>query len=82
MNRHEKIRERSKIIAAEGELQAAAKLSQAAQQMEVSPVTLQLRYLQTIREISGERNSTTFFPLPIDLIKPFVDHFNKSTPAS
>ena len=64
---------RAKIIAAEGELQAATKLSEAAQQMEVSPVTLQLRYLQTIREISGERNSTTFFPIPIDLLRPFID---------
>ena len=64
---------RAKIIAAEGELQAAAKLSEAAKQMEVSPVTLQLRYLQTIREISGERNTTTFFPIPVDLIQPFID---------
>jgi len=68
---------RAKIIAAEGELQAATKLSQAAQQMEVSPVTLQLRYLQTIREIAGERNSTTFFPIPIDLVKPFIDKLSK-----
>jgi len=64
---------RAKVIAAEGELQAATKLSQAAQQMEVSPVTLQLRYLQTIREISGERNTTTFFPVPVDLVKPFIE---------
>ena len=41
--------------------------------MEVSPVTLQLRYLQTIREIAGERNSTTFFPIPIDLLRPFIN---------
>ena len=72
---------RAKIIAAEGELQAAAKLSQAAQQMEISPVTLQLRYLQTVREISGERNTTTYFPLPIDLLKPFIDKLTKSNPA-
>ena len=64
---------RAKIIAAEGELQAATTLSEAAKQMEVSPVTLQLRYLQTIREISGERNTTTFFPIPVDLIQPFID---------
>ena len=64
---------RAKIIAAEGELQAAAKLSEAAKQMETSPVTLQLRYLQTIREISGDRNTTTFFPVPVDLLKPFID---------
>ena len=71
---------RAKIIAAEGELQAATKLSQAAQQMEVSPVTLQLRYLQTIREISGERNSTTFFPIPIDLLRPFIDKLTTPNP--
>ena len=64
---------RAKIIAAEGELQAAAKLSEAARQMEVSPVTLQLRYLQTIREIGAEKSSTTFFPIPIDLVRPFVE---------
>ncbi len=68
---------RAKIISAEGELQAAEKLSEAAAKMEASPVTLQLRYLQTIREISGERNTTTFFPLPIDLIKPFIDKLAK-----
>ena len=68
---------RAKIIAAEGELQAAAKLSEAARQMDVSPVTLQLRYLQTIREISGERNTTTFFPIPVDLIQPFIDKLTK-----
>jgi len=72
---------RAKVIAAEGELQAAAKLSQAAQQMEISPVTLQLRYLQTIREISGERNSTTFFPIPIDLLKPFINNLSKQNPT-
>ncbi len=68
---------RAKIISAEGELQAAEKLSEAAAKMEASPVTLQLRYLQTIREISGERNTTTFFPLPMDLIKPFIDKLAK-----
>ncbi|MBR1419366.1 MAG: slipin family protein [Synergistaceae bacterium] len=68
---------RAKIISAEGELQAAEKLSEAAAKMEASPVTLQLRYLQTIREISGERNTTTFFPLPMDLIKPFIEKLSK-----
>jgi regulator of protease activity HflC (stomatin/prohibitin superfamily) len=63
---------RAKIINAEGELQAAERLSQAAQIMETSPVTLQLRYLQTLREVASERNSTTIFPLPIDLLKPFL----------
>ena len=69
---------RAKIIAAEGELQAAEKLSEAAHKMESSPVTLQLRYLQTIREISGDRNTTTFFPIPVDLLKPFVDKLTLS----
>ena len=64
---------RAKIIAAEGELQAAEKLSEAARKMEASPITLQLRYLQTIREMSGERNTTTFFPIPVDLIQPFIE---------
>jgi len=68
---------RAKIISAEGELQAAEKLSQAAKQMEISPITLQLRYLQTVREISGERNTTTFFPWPVDLMKPFMENLSK-----
>ena len=71
---------RAKIIAAEGELRAAEKLSEAARKMEASPVTLQLRYLQTIREISGERNTTTFFPIPVDLVKPFIDKLTKGDP--
>jgi regulator of protease activity HflC (stomatin/prohibitin superfamily) len=66
---------RAKIIAAEGELQAAEKLTQAAETMDRSPITLQLRYLQTLREISVDKNSTTIFPIPIDLIKPFVKKF-------
>ena len=63
---------RAKIIAAEGEYQAATKLSEAAHIMAVEPVTLQLRYLQTLREIAAEKNSTTLFPIPIDLITPFI----------
>ena len=63
---------RAKIIAAEGELQAAEKLTQAAETMDRSPITLQLRYLQTLREISVDKNSTTIFPIPIDFIKPFM----------
>jgi regulator of protease activity HflC (stomatin/prohibitin superfamily) len=66
---------RAKIIAAEGELQAAQKLSEAAKQMEKSNITLQLRYLQTVREISNERNTTTFFPVPIDIFSPFIEKF-------
>lgn len=62
---------RAKVINAEGEMQAAAKLSEAAQIIEKFPIALQLRYLQTLREVSAENNSTTLFPIPIDLFKPF-----------
>ncbi|TYO98833.1 SPFH domain-containing protein [Geothermobacter ehrlichii] len=64
---------RSKIIHAEGELQASEKLSQAAHIIGLETGALQLRYLQTLTEIASERNSTILFPLPIDLIKPFLD---------
>ncbi len=63
---------RAKVIAAEGEFQAAAKLSEAAHIMAKEPITLQLRYLQTLREIAAEKNSTTLFPIPIDLLTPFI----------
>jgi regulator of protease activity HflC (stomatin/prohibitin superfamily) len=63
---------RAKVIAAEGEYQAAQKLAEAAEIMSHSPITLQLRYLQTLAQIATERNSTTVFPLPIDLIEPFM----------
>lgn len=62
---------RAKVIAAEGEFQAADRLAAAADIIEKSPMALQLRYLQTLREIATERNSTTLFPIPIDLFKPF-----------
>ena len=62
---------RAKVINAEGEHQAASKLAQAAAIIEDFPYALQLRYLQTLREISAENNSTTLFPIPIDLFKPF-----------
>ncbi len=58
---------RAKIINAEGEYQAAAKLAEAAEVLSRFPVAIQLRYLQTMREIASERNTTTFFPLPMDL---------------
>ncbi len=64
---------RSKVIAAEGEFQAAEKLGQAADVIARSPGALQLRYLQTLVEISAEKNSTIVFPLPIDIVKPFLD---------
>jgi regulator of protease activity HflC (stomatin/prohibitin superfamily) len=63
---------RAKIIHAEGELQASEKLAQAGSIMAKEPVTLQLRYLQTLTEIATERNSTLIFPLPIDLISMFL----------
>lgn len=63
---------RAKIIHAEGELQASEKLAQAGTIMSKEPVTLQLRYLQTLTEIATERNSTLIFPLPIDLISMFL----------
>jgi regulator of protease activity HflC (stomatin/prohibitin superfamily) len=63
---------RAKIIAAEGEFQAAEKLVQAAAMIAVQPIALQLRYLQTIAEIAGDRNTTTIIPLPIDLLTPFL----------
>ncbi|MBI3009517.1 MAG: slipin family protein [Candidatus Omnitrophica bacterium] len=68
----ERIR-RAKIIGAEAEFQSAQKLVEAAQMMEVHPMALQMRYLQTLAEIATEKNSTTIFPIPIDLIKPFLD---------
>ncbi|MDY6969371.1 MAG: slipin family protein [Spirochaetota bacterium] len=63
---------RAKIINAEGEQQAAAKMVEAAQLMEDHPIALQLRYLQTLREVATENNSTTLFPIPVDLLTPFI----------
>jgi regulator of protease activity HflC (stomatin/prohibitin superfamily) len=64
---------RAKVIHAEGELQASVKLAEAARILAVEPISLQLRYLQTLTEIGAEKNSTTIFPIPIDLIKMFLD---------
>jgi len=63
---------RAKIIHAEGEFQAAEKLTQAANVISVNPTALQLRFLQTLSEIATEKNSTTIFPVPIDIISPFL----------
>jgi regulator of protease activity HflC (stomatin/prohibitin superfamily) len=63
---------RAKVINAEGEFQAAAKLAEASSIIEHHPVALQLRYLQTMREMAAESNSTTFLPIPIELFKPFM----------
>jgi regulator of protease activity HflC (stomatin/prohibitin superfamily) len=64
---------RAKIIHAEGELQASQKLMQAAQILAQSPQSMQLRFLQTLTEIAGEKSSVIVFPLPIDLLKPLLD---------
>jgi regulator of protease activity HflC (stomatin/prohibitin superfamily) len=66
---------RAKVINAEGEYQAATRLADAAQIISEHPVALQLRYLQTLREVAAENNSTTLFPIPIDLVRPFVNLF-------
>lgn len=63
---------RAKVINAEGEFQAAARMADAAGIIEAHPIALQLRYLQTLREVASENNSTTLFPIPIDLFKPFL----------
>jgi regulator of protease activity HflC (stomatin/prohibitin superfamily) len=67
---------RAKIINAEGEFQAAAKLAEAADVISQNPVTIQLRYLQTLLEIGSEQNSTIVFPLPIDLLGPLTQALN------
>ncbi len=64
---------RAKVIHAEGEMQAAEKLSAAAHILNEEPQALQLRYMQTLTEIAGDKSSTIIFPLPMDLIKPFLD---------
>ena len=63
---------RAKVINAEGEFQAAARMAEAAAIIEDHPMALQLRYLQTLREVASENNSTTLFPIPIDLFRPFM----------
>ena len=64
---------RAKVINAEGELQAAEKLAQAAHIIGKEPAAIQLRYLQTVNEIASENNSTTIFPIPIDLFRAFME---------
>jgi regulator of protease activity HflC (stomatin/prohibitin superfamily) len=63
---------RAKVIAAEGEFQASQRLSEAAAVMGQHPVSVQLRFLQTLAEVASEKNSTTIFPVPIDLFAPFI----------
>jgi regulator of protease activity HflC (stomatin/prohibitin superfamily) len=64
---------RAKVIAAQGELQASETLAQAARTLATEPSAIQLRYLQTVTEIAAENNSTTIFPIPIDLFRPFLN---------
>jgi regulator of protease activity HflC (stomatin/prohibitin superfamily) len=71
---------RAKVIQAQGEFQAAEKLVEAAVMMERAPAALQLRYLQTLSEIATENNSTTIFPIPMDLFRPFFECAKKSAP--
>jgi hypothetical protein len=68
---------RAKVIGAEGEFQAAAKLSEAAEVLGRYPIAIQLRFLQTMREVASERNTTTFFPIPLDLFAPFLNAAGK-----
>jgi len=68
---------RAKIVNAEGEFQAAEKMVQAAAMIAKEPIALQLRFLQTMREISSEHNTTTFLPVPIDLFGPFLRNMDK-----
>ncbi len=72
---------RAKVINAEGEFQAAEKLAQAAQVLASTPIAVQLRFLQTMREVASERNTTTFFPVPIDLFEPFLNARQRSSPS-
>src|SRR4029453_6531080 len=69
---------RAKVIHADGEFQASQKLADAAEVIAKQPISLQLRYLQTLTEIASEKNSTTIFPVPIDLLTPFL---KKSDPT-
>jgi regulator of protease activity HflC (stomatin/prohibitin superfamily) len=70
---------RAKVIHAEGEFEASKKLSEAAGVMSTEPMALQLRYLQTLTEISVEKNSTIIFPLPMDIVKPLLGLLEKQT---
>ena len=70
---------RAKVINAEGEYQAAARLAEAAAVIAKEPTALQLRYLQTLAEIATENNSTTIFPVPIDFLKVFMASMEKKT---
>jgi regulator of protease activity HflC (stomatin/prohibitin superfamily) len=68
---------RAKIIHAEGELQASEKLLQAAQMLAQAPQAMQLRYLQTLTTIAGDKNSTIVFPFPVDIVSSFIDRLGR-----
>jgi regulator of protease activity HflC (stomatin/prohibitin superfamily) len=72
---------RAKVIHAEGEAQAAEQLANAAQVLSTQPAALQLRYLQTLAEIATENSSTTIFPIPIDILRPFYDQLASNSPG-
>jgi regulator of protease activity HflC (stomatin/prohibitin superfamily) len=73
---------RAKVIHAEGELQAAEKLSQAAEILARQPQAIQLRYLETLTVIAADKNSTIVFPLPMDIVSPLIEAVKRSAPAS
>lgn len=72
---------RAKVISARGELQASVELRDAAATLSQSPASLQLRYLQTLLELGADQNSTVVFPIPIDIVSPFLDALRKPSPA-
>ena len=73
---------RAKVIAAQGELQASKTLAEAAKTLATQPTSLQLRYLQTVTEIAAEHNSTTIFPIPIEMIRPFIPELQRPQAAA
>ncbi|MBW2275795.1 MAG: slipin family protein [Deltaproteobacteria bacterium] len=73
---------RAKVVLAEGEFMAAQRLADASRVLATEPLGIQLRYLQTLAEIAGDKNSTTIFPVPIDLLKPFYDQMAGRTGPS
>jgi regulator of protease activity HflC (stomatin/prohibitin superfamily) len=72
---------RAKVIHAEGEFQAAQQLANASRVLATEPAALQLRYLQTLAEIATENNSTTIFPIPIDILRPFYENLTANEPS-
>jgi regulator of protease activity HflC (stomatin/prohibitin superfamily) len=73
---------RAKVISARGELEASAQLRDASMTLSESPASLQLRYLQTLLELGADQNSTVVFPIPIDIISPFLDALRHQPPAN